>query len=439
VSRHYFVAFFTLLLLGGCALSDAPLPNQTDSNTTEQNSSAQPVQNLNFAKNADEESLFMASVLAIQDEKYDEARLLLQELYSKNHKEIYLLQLVQLSVQTGHLDQATELLEERLTIEPDNLELKKALTTLLLSSGDFERAKMLATQIADTVKTAATYDLAASISIYLQDFPEAVKDLKAAYELSPDEALLDKTANILFIHLGKKNEAITLYETHIKLYGCSKFICERLTLAYEEAGRTVDAIEIYKKLYSKFKVQSALKRVIEIYLSTYRVDDLIAFLQSSKADDVILLEAYKYKKDFVMASRTARKIYAKTKDLKFLGQAALYKFEANSKKSKKLIDETVQNLTLVLQGISDDVYENYLGYILIDYDVDCAKGVEYVRRALVKDPKSPFYLDSLAWGLYKQNKCAEAYEAVKVAYEGAKDDKTVQEHYELIKKCVEKK
>jgi tetratricopeptide (TPR) repeat protein len=439
VSRNYLIALFSLLLFGGCALSDAPSPSQTDENSTEQNISKHQAKNLDFAKYADEESLFMASVLAIQDEKYDEARLLLQELYSKNHKEVYLLQLVQLSVQTGHLDQATELLEEQLKIEPDNLELKKALTTLLLSSGDFERAKLLAAQIANTVKTAAAYDLSASIAIYLQDFQGAVKDLKSAYELSPEEMILDKTANILFVHLGKKNEAITLYETHIKLYGCSKFICERLTLAYEEAGRTVDAIEIYKKLYSKFKVQSALKRVIEIYLSTYRVDELIEFLQSSKADDVILLEAYKYKKDFVMASRTARKIYAKTKDLKFLGQAALYKFEANSRKSKKLIAETVQSLTLVLQGISDDIYENYLGYILIDYNVDYAKGVEYARRALVKDPKSPFYLDSLAWGLYKQNECIEAYEAIKIAYEGAKDDKTVQEHYRLIKKCVEKK
>jgi len=437
VSRHYIIAFFALLLFSGCALLDAPSPMQDD-NVTDHNATAK-AKLLNFAKNADEDSLFMASVLALQDEKFDEARIYLEELYAKTHKEIYLLQMVQMSMQTGQTSQAIMLLEERLKVEPDNIELKKAMTTLLLSSGNFERAKLLASQVADIIKTPAAYDLSASIAIYLEDYKSAVKDLKTAYEISPDEMILDKTANVLFVHLGKKNEAIALYETHIKLYGCSKFICERLTLAYEEAGRTNDAIEVYKKLYSKFKAQNALKRVIEIYLSTYRVDELIEFLQKSKADDVILLEAYKYKKDFVMASRTARKIYTKTKDLKFLGQAALYKFEANSKKSKHLINETVKSLTLVLQGISDDVYENYLGYILIDYDVDYVKGVEYVRRALAKEPKSPFYLDSLAWGLYKQKKCAEAYEAVKVAYDGAKDDKTVQEHYELIKKCAEKK
>jgi len=310
--------------------------------------------------------------------------------------------------------------------------------TLLLASGELQKAKELALTLAQTTKSPHDYDLSATISIYLHDYSTAIKELKIAYEISPDETILDKMASLLFIQMDKKDEAISLYETHSRLYGYSKFICKRMVLAYEQVGRYDDAIEIYKILYTKFGDQDALSRIVEIYLSNYKINDLIAFLQKTKADDAILLEAYKYKKDFVMASRTAMKIYKKTKDPKFLGQSAIYKFEANSHKSPALIKEVVEKLTLALKNNSDDIFENYLGYLLIDYNIDIDKGVDYVKKALVKDPKSPFYLDSLAWGQYKQKKCKEAFETIKLALDGAKDDPTVKEHYDLIKKCVEK-
>ena len=87
-------------------------------------------------------------------------------------------------------------------------------------------------------------------------------------------------------------------------------------------------------------------------------------------------------------------------------------------------------------GMQNDVYDNYLGYLLIDYDIDVSRGVELVKRALTKDPTSVFYKDSLAWGYYKQKKCVEAYEIMKTITAELKDDKTVIEHMEAIKKCV---
>ena len=40
--------------------------------------------------------------------------------------------------------------------------------------------------------------------------------------------------------------------------------------------------------------------------------------------------------------------------------------------------------------------------------MDIKKGIKLVKEALLKEPNSPFYLDSLAWGYYKIGKCKEA-------------------------------
>jgi tetratricopeptide (TPR) repeat protein len=380
----------------------------------------------------------MASVMAFQNSDSELATKYLEELYKTTKKELYLYQLTQILAQNGKTNEAMKLLEEKSKLEPDNLELKRTIVTLMLANYNIKEAKALAEEIAKKSSQASDYDLCASISIHLNDYTSALKELRESYAITPSEITLDRIATILYAHFDKKTEALALYETHIKLYGCSKFLCGRAAMAYEQTGKTNEAIGVYKKLYEKFHNQDVLRRIVELYLSQYKVDELIDFLQKTKADNEILLEAYKYKKDFVMASRTAMKIYKKTNDPKFLAQSAVYKFEANSKKTPAVIKDVVDKLTRALNSFSDDLFENYLGYLLIEYDIDIDKGVEYVKKALKKDPTSPFYLDSLAWGQYKQKKYKEAYESVRQAYEDAKDDPTVKQHYELIQKSVEK-
>ncbi|KIM09059.1 MAG: hypothetical protein KU29_02270 [Sulfurovum sp. FS06-10] len=81
---------------------------------------------------------------------------------------------------------------------------------------------------------------------------------------------------------------------------------------------------------------------------------------------------------------------------------------------------------------------NYYGYLLIDHDIDVEKGIVLVQRALELEPNSPFYLDSLAWGLYKQGKCFEANEIMKFFGEQIYEEEVL-EHIEAIKKCLKEK
>lgn len=87
-------------------------------------------------------------------------------------------------------------------------------------------------------------------------------------------------------------------------------------------------------------------------------------------------------------------------------------------------------------GVDDSVYLNYYGYTLIDKGFDVKKGMAIVEDALKQQPDNTFYLDSLAWGYYKQKQCKKAYELMKqvVDTEGL-EEKEIIDHWDAIQKC----
>ncbi len=87
-------------------------------------------------------------------------------------------------------------------------------------------------------------------------------------------------------------------------------------------------------------------------------------------------------------------------------------------------------------GVDDSIYLNYYGYTLIDKEIDVKKGIKVIENALKQQPDNTYYLDSLAWGYYKEHKCKKAYEMMKrVVDEEGLDEKEIIEHWELIQKC----
>jgi hypothetical protein len=89
--------------------------------------------------------------------------------------------------------------------------------------------------------------------------------------------------------------------------------------------------------------------------------------------------------------------------------------------------------------VEDPIYLNYLGYLMIDHDLGVKEGMEYVQKALDKQPKSAFYIDSLAWGKYKLGECAEALRLIKqVESMIGTDEQEVREHIKAIQQCKTK-
>ena len=71
---------------------------------------------------------------------------------------------------------------------------------------------------------------------------------------------------------------------------------------------------------------------------------------------------------------------------------------------------------------------NYLGYMLIDFDQDVDRGIEYVQKALRIEPNNPAYLDSLGWGYFKKKEFKKALGYLERAVAAMDDDPTIHEH-----------
>lgn len=72
---------------------------------------------------------------------------------------------------------------------------------------------------------------------------------------------------------------------------------------------------------------------------------------------------------------------------------------------------------------------NYLGYSLAEEGRDLNKALTMISTALEKEPDNPFFLDSLAWVLFKLNRSAEALDTIQKAIAHKVKDAIIWEHY----------
>ena len=100
----------------------------------------------------------------------------------------------------------------------------------------------------------------------------------------------------------------------------------------------------------------------------------------------------------------------------------------------------IKKLKEVVETKKDGMYLNYLGYLLIDHEVNVKRGIQYVKEALKIEPNSAYFLDSLAWGYYKLKECEKADEIMKkvLKLEGS-DNEEVKEHAQKIRECLKNK
>ncbi len=123
-----------------------------------------------------------------------------------------------------------------------------------------------------------------------------------------------------------------------------------------------------------------------------------------------------------------------SKNLDYLAQQAIIQFEMAEDKTK-VVNDVIAKLERV-SITNNPIFENYLAYIYIDYNINLKRGVFLVKKALEQDPKNIAFLDTLAWGEYKLKNCKEAFKQMKkVIDEVGLDDAEIKMHWHKIKEC----
>ncbi|BDY12017.1 tetratricopeptide repeat protein [Hydrogenimonas cancrithermarum] len=375
--------------------------------------------------------------------KYANAYVLFEELYKKTENLEYKIEALKLLIGMQQYEEAYRQLTTLLKRYPKNAELYRllAVTDLKLKKVDeaLESAKKALALEPDNIQD---IDLVASIYLLNGAFQKAYDTYNSYYIRHHDDESVVKMASILYHKLKNPQKTIQLLETHSKMIGCGERVCVFLAELYRRNNDLESLASVYARLYDSTGATEYAQKAAEIYAYQKQFGKAVKLLESSGADDNLLLAIYKQTKTFDKAAKLAKRLYDETLDPVWLAEYGILLYEAAPKKDDpKLLAKVIRNLSKAFkEGVSDPLYYNYLGYLLIDHDIDVQWGIELVKKALKLEPDSAFYIDSLAWGHYKLGECKKAYsEMEKVIKKLGLEDEEIKSHWNKIQKCRSRK
>jgi len=387
-----------------------------------------------------EDELIVQGLFFDEYKAYERSRQVFAKLYDDTGAKEYLFREMTSALMAGsHIKSSIDRLKTWDEKNPNTLEVKRLLIPLYLTNRQIKKAKTEAKYLIEASDRPMDLDLASNPYLYSGEFKKALALLEKAYEKSSNEDVLLRMAVIMDEYTNERKKAIQLLETHRRMnLVVSNQLYFKLLSLYIKDNNIDGILETYKVLYEKDKQEKYLAKIIEAYAYKRDIDGAIAFLEKNGDSDKILYDLYKSKKYFDKALALVTKFYSKDHDPKWLAEKAILTFEkAKNKDDKKMIAMVVKYFDqAICEGVADSLYLNYYGYTLIDKDIDIKKGMKIISDALVQQPDNTYYLDSLAWGYYKEKACKKAYDMMKkvVDMEGL-DEPEIAEHWKAIQKC----
>lgn len=386
-----------------------------------------------------EDLMSLEALILAQDDKTNEAIELYKKIYSKNNNIIYLKEAIKIAYIKNDYEKVNKLLPIALKDSPNDTDLIRIKVASLIQNTKYNEAEELMIELIKKEKTAQNLNVLGSILFLQKKYSQALSYYESSFQLENNNQTMLKIVDILYGFLDREKEAIAYLETESRMNGCSFETCFKLIEIYGKQKNIDGLISTYKKLYTRYKTEQYAQKVIELLIYKKDTKSAISFLEHTKYSDIMLMEVYVLIGDFKNALRVAKTIYEATNDYEMLGRMTIYKYEMQGgKPTKDALVKIINNFEKVVKFTDSALYFNYYGYLLIDHDINIKKGIELVKKALKIEPNSPYYIDSLAWGYYKLNKCEKALKVMQqiVSDDDSIEEKEIKEHYEAIKKCI---
>ncbi len=433
MSRYFIILIVSLLFFAGCSTKNAAVSHQAEGKEKKSR----------YRTFALENDYIIHALYYKEHKAYARAYTIFKELYNKTGNPEYLREAATLLIALKDYDEALKDLKILVEEEPGNVELYRLMTIAYVKLGkkkDALKSAKKALQLdPDNIKNV---DMTASIYLIDGESRKAYEVYEKYYDKHHDDESLIRMASILYHKLKDQKKTVNLLETHSKIIGCSEKVCLFLAEIYRRQNDLDDLASVYSRLYESTGKSEYAQKAAEIYTYEKRYKKAVEILESSGADKRLLLAVLKQSREYKKALKLAKELYDETLDPIWQAEYGVLLYEAADKKSDPKLLKKVENVlsSSLKKGVNEALYLNYLGYLLIDHELDIPRGMKLVKKALKADPDSPFYLDSLAWGYYKLGKCAKSRTIMeKVVKKMGLDDKEIKLHWEKIKKCRSKK
>lgn len=386
-----------------------------------------------------EDELIMRGLLYDEYKAYENSYQVYKKLYDDTGAEIYLFKEATSALMSRmHILESITRLKTWDKVNPDRIEVRRLLIPLYLTIRQVKNATIEAEHLLEQSKKPMDLDLASNSFLYAGKFKRALELLSRVYETVPREEILLRMTDIMDEFTDERKKAIQLLETHRRMNIVSHDVYVKLLVLYQKEKDIDGILETYKALYMQDNDQEYLMKIIDAYVYKRDLDGAIVFLEKDQSRNDILYELYKTKKYFSKALALVDKLYNEDKNSKWIAEKGVLLFEnAEDKNDKKMIEDVISHFEKAIDlGNDDSIYLNYYGYTLIDKEVNVKKGINVIENALIQQPDNMYYLDSLAWGYYKERDCDKAYKLMKrVVDEEGLEEPEIIEHWDAIRQC----
>jgi tetratricopeptide (TPR) repeat protein len=310
------------------------------------------------------------------------------------------LKLVALSEEDQKLQEATELLEKYLKeINPHHREFRLRLVRLYISQDKTENAlshlNHLLQQNPDDLHAQVRK---AQIFGEMGDFPAAIEELNAILRVRPNELRVRDFLGLLYEEMKDYEQATLAYQKNLQID--PTFFDSLLHLGF-----------VSYRLKQNEKALSYLEQAVKL---------------NPKRPESYLLMGLTY---FQMEKYQEAKTKLEEGILHDPSNAELHFNLGTAYDKLDRFDKVVQEMeqTLELDPEHADAL-NYLGYSYADRGINGEKALSLTQRAVALKPQNGYYVDSLAWALYKLGRIEEALETIQRAISLVSDDPVIYEH-----------
>lgn len=391
-----------------------------------------------YGQNLEDEKIIEAlSLIDVGD--YKSAIEIYNELYSSTNKLEYLEEVIRLSMMIGDTKNALQYSREYQNIDNKNLKIKYILANIYMMQRNTNEAILAYEDIIkledrDSINK-INFKALGGLYALKREYKSAQKYLMRSYEIEKDSHTLLFITSV-DISLNDFAHSVPLIKDYFKETIDNDFaqVITQLSFNNQSLG---DVESLFTTYYEKYPNKTNANNLFRIYIIDGNLDSALSLANEYELDLEPLIDKYLLMKDYKNARVILKQLMDKKDDSYYYGVMAIIDFEEAQDK-ESVIDNVIENFKIAIKDNDSSIFANYLGYLLIDYDIDINEGIKYVENALKQEPDNPAYLDSLAWGYYKLGKCNKALEIMnKIKQETLENEKEINEHLEHIRKCLE--
>ncbi len=235
-----------------------------------------------------------------------------------------------------------------------------------------------------------------------------LKIMQRAALLNNIALYLDPESNLYKIGIGELYQAMEMHQAANDAFNNVKpesdIIQFKKALNLLKGNQPEEALKLLQLIEPKNKMSSLFQKIIgETYRSINEYDKSIEH----------------YTQAINLIKSTGRR--ADIADIQFV-LAQIYYDQNKPNDMFRILEEAILN------NSKDAYILNFLGYELIDRDIDVNRGLQLVLRAFRLNPNDGHIIDSVAWGYYKQKNYAKSLDYAKKAIEKEKGNAIILMH-----------